>query len=38
MEEAGDKLVIYLSLSSSEGWVDRSCEQELGRFTKEPSD
>jgi hypothetical protein len=38
MEEVGDKFVIYLSLSSSDGWANRSCEQELGRFAKEPSD
>jgi hypothetical protein len=38
MEEAGDKFVIYLSVSSLYGWTNRSCEQKLGRFVEEPSD
>ena len=38
MEEAGDKFVFYLSVSSSDGWIDRSCELKFGIFTKEPSD
>ena len=38
MEEVGDKFVFYLSVSSSNEWVDRSCEQKLGRFAEEPSD
>jgi hypothetical protein len=37
MEEVGDKFVFYLILSSSYGWVDRSCEQKLGGFSKNPS-
>ena len=38
MEEFGDKFVFYLSISSSNGWIDRSPEQELGRFVKKLSD
>jgi hypothetical protein len=38
VEEVGDKFVIYLSVSSSDGWTDRSHEHKLGRFAKEPSD
>jgi hypothetical protein len=38
MEESRDKFVIYLSLSSSYGWENIICEQELGIFAKEPSD
>jgi hypothetical protein len=38
MEEAGDKFVFYLSISSSNRWIDRGHEKELGRFDKELSD
>jgi hypothetical protein len=38
MEEVGDNFVFYLSISSSNGWIDRSHEQELGRFAKKISD
>jgi hypothetical protein len=38
MEEDGDKFFIYLSVSSSNEWADKSCEQKLRRFAKEPSD
>jgi hypothetical protein len=37
-KKAGNKTVIYLGLSSSDGWTNRSGKQELGRFTKKPSD
>jgi hypothetical protein len=38
MEEAGDKLVFYLSISSSDGWTNKGHKQELGRFADELSD
>jgi hypothetical protein len=38
MEEVGDKFVFYLSVSSSDGWIDRGHEQDLGRFVKKVSD
>jgi hypothetical protein len=38
MENDGDKFVFYLRVSSSNGWIDISCEKNLGRFVKEPSD
>lgn len=38
MEEVGDKFVFYLSILSSDGWVDRSHEQKLGIFVEELSD
>jgi hypothetical protein len=34
MEEAGDKFFIYLSVSSLDGWADKSHEQKLGDFLR----
>jgi hypothetical protein len=38
MEEVGDKFVIYLNVSSSNGWEDKSHEQKLGGLVVKPSD
>jgi hypothetical protein len=38
MEESREKLVFYLSVSSSDRWTDIGHEQELGRFVKELSE
>jgi hypothetical protein len=38
MEEVGEFFFIYLSLSSSDGWANKSCEKDLGRFAREPCD
>jgi hypothetical protein len=38
MEEVGNEFVIYLILSSSDGWANESCEHNLGIFTKDLGD
>jgi hypothetical protein len=38
MKEVGDKFVFYLSVSSSDGWIDRGHKHELGRFAEDLSD
>jgi hypothetical protein len=38
MEEAGENFVIYLNLSSLDGWENKSCQPELGKFAEKPSD
>jgi hypothetical protein len=38
MEEAGNKIFVYFSLSSSDGWTDRSCEQNSRRLAEELGD
>jgi hypothetical protein len=38
MEKARNELVIQFSLSSSDGWTDRSCEQKFGRLAEELGD
>jgi hypothetical protein len=37
-KKLGTNLSFSSAVSSSDGWADRSCEQKLGRFAKEPSD
>jgi hypothetical protein len=38
MEKYGNKLIIKFSLSSSDGWTDRSCEQKFARLVEELGD
>jgi hypothetical protein len=38
MEKFGNKLIVQFSLSSSDGWTDRSCEQKFGRLAEELGD
>jgi hypothetical protein len=38
MEKSRNKLVVQFSISSSDGWADRSCEQKFGRLVEELGD
>jgi hypothetical protein len=38
MEKPMNKLVIQFSLSSSDRWTERSCEQKFGRLAEELGD
>jgi hypothetical protein len=38
MEKLGNKLVVEFFLSSSDGWIDRSCKQKFGRLAEELGD
>jgi hypothetical protein len=38
MEKVGNKLVIQFSLSSLDGWIDKSCEQKFGRLAEKFGD
>jgi hypothetical protein len=38
VEEYGDKFVIYINISSLDGWTDKIHEHKLGGFIDKPSD
>jgi hypothetical protein len=37
MEEVGENFVFYLSISSSDGWIDKGRKHEIVRFAKKLS-
>jgi hypothetical protein len=38
MEKSGNKLVVQFCLSSSDEWIDKSCEQKFARLVEELGD